>query len=195
MDEIISMPFKDPEEQVAYSRKYYLDHKEKAKEYGKKYNKEHSEQKTKRAEEYNSTHPEKRRATGKRYREKHSGELKKSNKMYRINHEEEIKKYTGKKRLTLASRYSTLKSTANRRGLACFLSLEDYKMVIENPCYYCGGDLPPTGSGTDRVDSSLGYVIGNVRACCMICNRSKSNSTENEFKDWIVQVYNHWGKP
>jgi len=158
-------------------------------------NLERSKQATARAVKYNREHPKQRAKAVKKYKTTHAVKIKEDNKKYRVDHADEIKVYEEKRKLTTSSKYSTLKSVASRRGLECLLSLDEYKAVIANPCYYCGGDLPPTGSGTDRVDSSIGYIVGNVRACCMVCNRSKSDSTENEFKDWIIRTYIHWIKP
>lgn len=38
----------------------------------------------------------------------------------------------------------------------------------------------------DRIDSSVGYVKGNVRIVAWAANRIKQNMSDEELKDWIV---------
>lgn len=43
-------------------------------------------------------------------------------------------------------------------------------------------------SGIDRVDSSVGYEIGNIVPACKICNFAKSNLTQDDFKSWAKRI-------
>jgi hypothetical protein len=91
------------------------------------------------------------------------------------------------------SRYVTLKSAAKSRGVDCSISFSEYVTLIANqPCYYCGGVLPQSGYGVDRINAGIGYVTGNVRPCCGDCNTAKSDMTEIEFKIWALRLANHW---
>lgn len=46
-------------------------------------------------------------------------------------------------------------------------------------------------NGLDRVDPNLPHNINNIVPCCFKCNWSKSNNTLEEYKDWVIRVYNH----
>lgn len=46
-------------------------------------------------------------------------------------------------------------------------------------------------NGIDRIDSSKGYVKGNVVACCGTCNKAKLVMTQPEFLAWVERVYEH----
>jgi hypothetical protein len=46
-------------------------------------------------------------------------------------------------------------------------------LVIGKTCHYCAGPLQKKGCGLDRKDNALGYIVGNVVACCKECNRLK----------------------
>lgn len=74
------------------------------------------------------------------------------------------------------ARYSNLKVTAKRRGLAMNIPYFFFEVLRSKPCFYCGGGLPETGSGLDRLDCDEGYVVGNVVPCCRQCNSIKSGA-------------------
>lgn len=94
----------------------------------------------------------------------------------------------------VTSGYSQLRGTAKPRGLLVTITRDEYELLIKKPCYYCGGSLPISGHGLDRIDSSFGYIPGNCRPCCSVCNYAKHSMSENEFKTWIVRVYEQWAK-
>jgi len=96
------------------------------------------------------------------------------------------------RRRTPESRYYVLHTNAKVRNLDVTITLEKYKNLISSHCFYCGGVLPETGSGIDRIDSKVGYVEGNCRPCCGQCNRAKTDMTESEFKEWVLRIYNSW---
>ena len=89
-------------------------------------------------------------------------------------------------------RYNTLKCMAKIRGLVVDISYDEYLYTVSEPCYYCGGVLPETGHGVDRINSAFGYLVGNVRPCCTKCNQAKWDMTESEFKEWSLRLFNHW---
>lgn len=98
------------------------------------------------------------------------------------------------RRRTPDSRYRVFLAGAKVRELEVTLTFEDFKKLISSKCYYCQESLPETGSGIDRVNSNIGYVQGNCRPCCTQCNRAKSDKTEDQFKEWILKVFNNWIK-
>ncbi len=89
------------------------------------------------------------------------------------------------------------KQSAKDRGFEWKLTDDEfYNLIIDN-CYYCGGEpsqLVKTinhsclVNGVDRVDSNIGYIQSNVVSCCKFCNFAKSDSTLEEFKNWINRL-------
>jgi hypothetical protein len=98
--------------------------------------------------------------------------------------------------------FGRYRKDAEDRGYEFSLSEDEFKHLIFSNCAYCG--KPPSNlqknkrntgdiiyNGIDRVDSSKGYTLDNVVACCKICNRSKRDYTVQEFKDWLKQCCIH----
>lgn len=95
---------------------------------------------------------------------------------------------------------NTYKKNARNRGHVFTITDEKAFELFESPCYYCGiskynktlpYDLHATYeyNGIDRVDNTLGYVEGNVVACCGRCNRAKDIMSPQEFDLWVEQLY------
>jgi hypothetical protein len=93
---------------------------------------------------------------------------------------------------------------ARKRGYAFQLTKEQTRSLFTSPCFYCSAEpssimypsrsqQPPfTYNGIDRLHNELGYVDGNVVACCWMCNRAKGDFTYEEFMEWINRiVQNH----
>jgi hypothetical protein len=95
------------------------------------------------------------------------------------------------------------KQGAKRRGIAWALSTQDFKSLTASNCHYCG-DEPSnvytarghvsqtyTWNGVDRIDNSIGYLIGNCVPCCSKCNLMKNKSSSRDFVDQCRRVYLH----
>jgi hypothetical protein len=96
---------------------------------------------------------------------------------------------------TPAGRYSELKSRAKRAGRVFDISLEQHiELLKDNTCYYCPNPLHGAGHGLDRIDSSKGYTLDNVRPCCTKCNKIKNDMTEEEFYSHIESIYKTYKK-
>lgn len=93
---------------------------------------------------------------------------------------------------------------ARDRGLCWELTRDDVAFITKQNCTYCGCEpsrvmktdsLTDHGhyvyNGIDRVDSTKGYIIDNVVACCTKCNWMKSNLSINDFKEHIMKIYNN----
>jgi len=80
--------------------------------------------------------------------------------------------------------------------------LEDFTETIKQPCTFTGlreEKDPSTGkyknfNGVDRIDSSKGYIKGNIQPAQGWVNRLKGNLPEDEFAEKIELIYNHWAK-
>lgn len=95
------------------------------------------------------------------------------------------------------------------------LTFDDFYQLSQMSCHYCG--VEPSQkfnwfnvgrnktkaskftrdngefiyNGIDRIDSSLGHIIGNVVPCCKTCNFAKRNMSVEEFKSWVSRVFRH----
>ena len=83
----------------------------------------------------------------------------------------------------VAQFYLSKSQSCRKRGIAFELSLMSVRNLLRaKRCYYTGVPLTryngkaqrPTDITIDRVDSSKGYVRGNVVACCQAANSYKS---------------------
>lgn len=102
------------------------------------------------------------------------------------------------------SLFSGYKKGASKRGFSFELSREQFSELIKQNCKYCG--ITPsakwmreymngscTYNGIDRVDSSKGYLVGNVVPCCAVCNMAKGKLSKDQFISWITRVARHLG--
>ena len=91
---------------------------------------------------------------------------------------------------------------AKRKGILVDLPLDVFEKLIVQNCHYCGTHPSSRNylgnkttavelNGIDRIDSSKGYVIGNVVPCCKRCNQAKNDMTCDEFLEWVNRVYKH----
>lgn len=90
--------------------------------------------------------------------------------------------------------YNQYKSGSKRRGYSFNLTKEEFKILIDRGCSYCGA--PPsrerkTGGGSyfyngiDRLDNSIGYEKGNCITICTKCNFFKGTMNSEEFLELI----------
>lgn len=100
--------------------------------------------------------------------------------------------------------YAIVKHNALNRGYSFLLTMEQFKTLCSQPCYYCGADpnLPmfsgrkrkvPVAfrNGIDRFDNSKGYVVENCVPCCFSCNQMKSNASYEEWLGKLRQIIKH----
>jgi len=99
---------------------------------------------------------------------------------YRITHEQ-----------TITNRYSNARSQANRRGLEFTITLQEYEHLLSQPCVYSyNGPNHKIGQiGLDRINSSKGYISGNVQPCCGHHNNVKGDWFTHDQMLEIVQRY------
>jgi hypothetical protein len=99
--------------------------------------------------------------------------------------------------------YLRIKGSASVRGLEFELTKDYVADIASQPCAYCN-DKTPSQEGTrvfvsrcrsyhglDRIDPNVGYVKGNVVACCKYCNYAKHDLSLSEFKKWLTKCYKH----
>lgn len=97
---------------------------------------------------------------------------------------------------------SGYRHAARKRGLAWELDDAAFDALVLGDCHYCGAE-PSVGrksycygkasgtficNGIDRLDSSDGYVAGNVVSCCSICNHAKKDMPYETFLAWLAKA-------
>jgi hypothetical protein len=92
--------------------------------------------------------------------------------------------------------YLMVLRTASRRSIKWNISENDWIKLATQNCYYCESKpkniIKEYGffyNGLDRIDPSIGYDLTNVVTCCKICNRAKSDLSQEEFYEWIKEAY------
>lgn len=92
---------------------------------------------------------------------------------------------------TPAGRYRKARWLAHERGFEFELTFEQYSALISQPCYYCHdrfGEFVKRGVGLDRLNSNIGYILGNVVSSCGRCNRLKSDWMSPEEAQAVVDI-------
>lgn len=102
-------------------------------------------------------------------------------------------------KLAKATGYSSVlgsyKANAKLRGREWSISDQEACSLFASNCFYCG--VAPFQhlkrdirryNGIDRVDSTKGYVPGNVVSACGICNKAKNNMSAYDFLTWAQRV-------
>lgn len=96
----------------------------------------------------------------------------------------------------------TYKKGAKKRDLEWNLSEEQFKVLVDENCVYCG-EIPKQSvnnaelngdyihNGIDRLNNKKGYTIQNSVTCCGTCNWLKSRFHESEFLQQIEKIYNY----
>lgn len=122
------------------------------------------------------------------------------------------------KEASYRAKIANYKSHAKRRNINWDLSIEEAINLLRNNCYYCN-EIPLNYynvrekhrdyvkysrikneeynifyNGIDRINNNLGYTIDNCVSCCTQCNTAKLNFTLDEFKNWIIKLYNNMNK-
>lgn len=95
-----------------------------------------------------------------------------------------------------------LKVRAKKKGLDVDVDLEYLKKLLVDSKYLCSvtgqkmsleshprKKANPFKCSLDRIDSSKGYVKGNVRWVCWAVNQMKADRSDVEFKFWVETLY------
>lgn len=100
---------------------------------------------------------------------------------------------------------STYRRRSRKKNIPFEIDRQSFRDLTQKLCFYCDGAPSNTTKGAyknsvsyvynglDRIDSSQGYVLGNVVPCCKYCNIMKSDLTHDEFFERINQLVAKWG--
>ena len=86
-----------------------------------------------------------------------------------------------------AAAFSSYKCSAKAREIPFEISRLTFLAIQKNPCTYCGNDM--VKRGLDRIDSSKGYILGNVCACCTRCNYLKNDLDLELFQEHCTRIF------
>ena len=99
--------------------------------------------------------------------------------------------------------YRNYRERAKSKGLEFSLSPIEFKHIVVQDCHYCGQEAQQRinskyaghfiYNGIDRKDNDKGYTIENSVACCKSCNTMKRNMSYDEFIQYFLKLYHHWG--
>ena len=158
-----------------YSKKYYNKNKDRIKNKAKKYSEENKE----RIREYK-----------KKYRSINKDKIKAELKDYYSMNKQKINDDASQHRRTLHGKYTYLKNSAKYRKKCVTISFEEYEAIMSDmTCFYCDNSLQNmAGSSLNRIDSSLGYSIDNVKPCCKICNSIMNKFTLDDLKKRVYKI-------
>ena len=114
------------------------------------------------------------------------------------------KTYKNREKALFINVYNRLKQRHKKKGGSkdSIISFERFKELSSMPCVYCGvkysrviadrsSDTEINLVGIDRIDSSKGYIEGNVVSCCGFCNRLKMEYAAHGFYAWLKRVTEH----
>lgn len=96
--------------------------------------------------------------------------------------------------------YKCSKQNAYRQGYEHNLTMEYIQKLLEDQdykCYYSGITFSSDKKDKysyptiDRIDSTKGYIEGNVCICTLFVNMMKNNATVDQFKDIVTKIYNN----
>lgn len=92
------------------------------------------------------------------------------------------------------------KSRSKKKKIQFNITFDQFIKMIEQNCFYCGSEplsklsknyVEYMYNTIDRIDNNKGYTYDNVVTCCHMCNFSKRENSLNEWKNWILQIYNY----
>lgn len=101
--------------------------------------------------------------------------------------------------------FAQYRKSASQRNFTFALTIEDFRLLIDKECHYCGTGptLKAFGenrmaernvngnfiyTGIDRKDSKQGYHNENCVTCCKTCNFAKNDMTYEAFIEYLDRV-------
>ena len=101
--------------------------------------------------------------------------------------------------------YNAYRHGADSRGHEFKISIEEFILCTSGNCVYCGVDPEEfqtrrrdkvvmsgyAANGVDRVDNSIGYIVGNIVPCCSACNKGKGKMSRENFIKMCKAVAAH----
>lgn len=92
-----------------------------------------------------------------------------------VKREDRVRIFKKEKLRNIPSYYKEYITSAFKRGYTMELQFDEFKELVQKPCYYCNTYKEDELNGIDRMDNIKGYTKENTVACCGVCNRMKLN--------------------
>lgn len=85
-------------------------------------------------------------------------------------------------------KWNNYKSRANKKNIEFKLNQYIFFTILHTQCYICGKNGINNELGIDRINNTVGYVEGNVAACCWECNKAKGKLDSIKFLQWLKRL-------
>jgi hypothetical protein len=115
-------------------------------------------------------------------------------KQWRDNNPDKVEEINRKNRNSIERNYYSYKKRAEDKRLAFELSINEFKNIVSNECYYCNKNTDKNFIGIDRIDSHNGYITSNCVSCCELCNFMKGTLHIGVFLRRIEHILKHNNK-
>ncbi len=89
------------------------------------------------------------------------------------------------------AKYYRFLSESKNRNINNEISEDIYNLTISQPCTYCKNNFVDGCRGIDRINSEIGYIIGNIIPCCYTCNLMKNILDKNDFFKHLKRIYDY----
>lgn len=125
-------------------------------------------------------------------------------KKYNENNKERIKEVRSKRYAynrehnPLMLLLATARNSSKRRGVEYNINIDYIKSIYEKQqglCYYTNikmdltfNNKSPKQISIDRIDPSLGYIVGNIALCCLSINYCKNNFTSDVLLNFLSEI-------
>lgn len=115
-------------------------------------------------------------------------------KQWRQNNPDAVEAINTRKKENIHCQFGIYVQSSKHRNIHFELTVDEYKSIAQNPCYYCGTVNEKRGfNGVDRVDNSIGYNTDNCVACCSMCNYMKGTISRDNFLRRIEHILTYSG--
>lgn len=169
---------------VKHKEQRKLDNKiwvEKNKDWVKQYHQKYHK-------EYYLKNKEKIDFKNKLYVTTHREKIVKNVQRYVSKNKNKVVKYRNYYERTINGKYRQLKNRSKIFGEETDITIERFREIISQQCFYCGENKKPRG--IDRVDNAKGYTKENSVPCCKLCNFMKKAMTKKDFILHIEKIHN-----
>lgn len=124
-------------------------------------------------------------------REKHNAQ----GKAWKDAHPEKVAAYSVKAKLSNPERYmlKAAKTRAKKRGQEFTISIEDIVIpthcpIMKEPLEFIPGRYHNYSPSLDRIDSTKGYIKGNIQVISSLANRMKWDATQEQLIKFATGV-------
>ena len=104
----------------------------------------------------------------------------KNNVHVKAKYADRTKVYLKKYNLTIERKYTQLQAKCKHKNYKLDITLDKYKSLIKDGCFYCSSTLDKTGVSLDRLNNDNGYTVDNVVPCCGNCNQIRNKHLTHE---------------